>query len=91
MLVDVELVRRSLPTSRIRDAIRAELDAITLYEEIARSMDRPDIAKVFRDIAFEEKVHLYEFLFTLALLDSDLLRAASRARSELQELGVIKD
>ena len=39
----------------LRVGIIAELDAVSLYEQLAAMTDRADIKKVFLDIAREEK------------------------------------
>ena len=45
----------------LRVGMIAELDAISLYEQLAAMTDRADIKKVFLDIAREEKTHVENF------------------------------
>jgi len=52
-MADAELVRLGLI---------AELDAISLYEQLAAQAKDPLVKKVFMDIAYEEKEHVGEFL-----------------------------
>ena len=45
----------------LRQAIIAELDAINLYEQMARSTSNAALKKLLLDVAQEEKVHVGEF------------------------------
>ncbi|MEM4871424.1 MAG: ferritin family protein, partial [Thermofilaceae archaeon] len=62
-------VGRKLSKEEVADALRlsiiAELDAISLYLQLARSIDDENVRRVFEDIAREEKTHVGEFLAVL--------------------------
>ncbi|MEM4440178.1 MAG: family 1 encapsulin nanocompartment shell protein [Desulfurococcaceae archaeon] len=83
-------VGRKLTREEIVDAIRlsitAELDAINLYLQIARSIDDESIRKVFEDVAKEEKTHVGEFLALLKKLDAEQVSELARGEEEVAEL-----
>ena len=53
----------------LRLAMQAELDAVSLYEQMAATTSNEDFKKVFLDVANEEKVHLGEFEEMLKIAD----------------------
>jgi rubrerythrin len=53
----------------LRLAIIAELDAISLYLQLAKYVDDERVRKVFEDVAREEKAHFGEFLASLKTYD----------------------
>jgi rubrerythrin len=53
----------------LRASIIAELDAITLYEQLAAITSDPDIQKLLLDVAKEEKTHVGEFQTLLLKID----------------------
>ncbi len=70
----------------LRLAIIAELDAINLYLQLARSIDDEKIRKVFEDIAKEEKTHVGEFLAVLKTLDPQQVEELKRGAEEVKSL-----
>jgi len=62
----------------LRVGIMAELDAVSLYEQLAAMTQKEDIRKIFLDIAREEKTHVGEF-------QALLLREDREQAEELQE------
>lgn len=70
----------------LRLAIIAELDAINLYRQFARSIDDEKIKKVFEDIAKEEKTHVGEFLALLKMLDPEQVKELEAGEKEVKEL-----
>ena len=58
----------------------AELDAISLYEQLAAMTDRADIKKVFLDIAREEKTHVGEFQELLLREDKEQVAELKKGR-----------
>ncbi len=69
----------------LRLAIIAEVDAITLYRQIAEaSIDRV-VAEVFREVADEEKEHLGEFMYLLRKCDENLDDMMRRGEEEVKE------
>ncbi|MDA8389077.1 MAG: hypothetical protein M0Z58_10520 [Nitrospiraceae bacterium] len=55
----------------LRISIMAELDAISLYEQIAALTKDEAIRKVMLDVAGEEKTHVGEFQSLLLLRDGE--------------------
>ncbi|MEM4485139.1 MAG: family 1 encapsulin nanocompartment shell protein, partial [Sulfolobales archaeon] len=70
----------------LRLSIIAELDAINLYLQIARSIDDDSIRRVFEDIAREEKTHVGEFLAILKNLDPEQVSELEKGEREVGEL-----
>ncbi len=85
---------RKLGPSEVAQALRlgiiAELDAINLYYQLANSIEREDIRKVFEDIAKEEKTHVGEFLTLLKSVDPEQIEELKAGSSEVAELTGIK-
>lgn len=85
-----------LPTGRkfskeeVKDALRlaivAELDAVSLYEQLARAIEDEAVRKVFEDIAREEKAHVGEFMALLKNLDPELVKEMESGAEEVEEL-----
>lgn len=76
-LADAELVRIGLI---------AELDAISLYEQLAAQAKDPLVKKVFMDIAYEEKEHVGEFLELLKRLDPKQVGALEHGAEEVRKM-----
>jgi rubrerythrin len=70
----------------LRSAIIAELDAISLYEQMAANCKDPDVQKVLLDVAKEEKTHVGEFTALLLHLDEEQAREMDNGRKEVDEL-----
>jgi len=70
----------------LRLGIIAELDAITLYEQLAASVKKDDLRKVFLDIAKEEKTHVGEFQALLLRYDEEQAEELDKGREEVEEL-----
>lgn len=86
----LDLVVKKFTKEEIIDALRlaivAELDAINLYSQFARSIDDEKVKKVFEDIAKEEKTHVGEFLALLKMLDPEQVRELEAGEKEVKEL-----
>jgi rubrerythrin len=70
----------------LRTGMIAELDAVSLYEQLAAMATNPDIKKVLADIAKEEKTHMGEFQTLLLRLDREQAEENEEGRKEVQEL-----
>lgn len=70
----------------LRLAIIAEMDAVNLYESMAKLTSNENIKKVMLDVAQEEKVHFGEFETLLAELDEEHEPAVEEAEEEIEEL-----
>jgi rubrerythrin len=70
----------------LRLGIIAELDAISLYEQLAATAQDKDIKKVILDIAAEEKTHAGEFLTLLLKKDPEQAKELTKGEKEVNEL-----
>lgn len=81
---------RKLSREEILEALRlsiiAELDAINLYLQLARSIEDEKVRKVFEEVAREEKTHVGEFLTVLKELDFQQAEELEKGASEVAEL-----
>jgi len=70
----------------LRTGIIAELDAISLYEQLAAMTDNGDMKKVLADIAKEEKTHVGEFQALLLKLDQEQTKEMEKGEKEVEEM-----
>jgi len=85
---DLEKLKGKLRDAEIaRVGIIAELDAISLYEQLAALAESKLLRKVLLDIANEEKTHVGEFLEMLKRLDREQEKELERGRDEVVEMG----
>jgi len=70
----------------LRLGIIAELDAISLYEQLAAMTKNNAIRKVLANIAKEEKTHAGEFQALLLGLDKEQKNEMEEGRKEVTEL-----
>ncbi len=70
----------------IRLGMIAELDAVSLYEQLASKAKNKNIKKVLMDIAKEEKTHMGEFETLLLQLDKEQAKEIENAKKEVKEL-----
>ena len=85
--VDLGKVKKSDVVKEIlRVGMIAELDAISLYEQLAAMTDRADIKKVFLDIAREEKTHVGEFQELLLREDKEQAAELKKGKEEVEEI-----
>ncbi|MEM1627661.1 MAG: family 1 encapsulin nanocompartment shell protein [Desulfurococcaceae archaeon] len=89
-----EIPSKKLSREEVVEALRlsiiAELDAINLYLQLARSIEDEKIRKVFEDIAREEKTHVGEFLAVLKMLDKEQVEELEKGSKEVAELMGVK-
>jgi len=69
----------------LRVAIIAELDAISLYEQMASMTGDHKIRKILLDVAREEKTHVGEFQTLLLLIDPEQSEELEEGRKEVEE------
>lgn len=62
----------------MRAGIRAELDAVNLYEQMVATTHNENIRKILLDIAKEEKTHMGEFQAMLLRVDREQSGRAGR-------------
>ncbi|TSC94164.1 MAG: Ferritin di-iron-carboxylate protein [Parcubacteria group bacterium Licking1014_1] len=85
--VDLKKVgKEEIDKEILRAGIIAELDAVSLYEQLAASTDSEDIKKILLDIAKEEKTHVGEFQTLLLKLDKEQLEELEKGKEEAEEL-----
>ena len=64
----------------------AELDAVSLYEQLAAMTENTAIQKVLLDIAKEEKTHIGEFEVLLLQHDSEQVSETEKGKKEVAAL-----
>ena len=70
----------------LRIGMIAELDAVSLYEQLAAMTNNPKIKKVLFDIAKEEKTHIGEFQTLLLKEDEEQVTELEKGKKEVEEL-----
>jgi len=70
----------------LRAGMIAELDAVSLYEQMAAMTENGNIRKILLDIAKEEKTHVGEFEALLIKLDKEYAEELEEGRREVEEL-----
>jgi Uncharacterized protein, linocin/CFP29 homolog len=86
----LEVLReKKLDALEVADALRlaiiAELDAISLYLQLAKYIEDEQVRKVFEDVAREEKTHFGEFLALLKRYDPGLVAELKAGAEEVEE------
>ena len=71
----------------LRLGMIAELDAISLYEQLAAKASSSKIKALFLDIAREEKTHVGEFQALLLQLDKEQVKELEKGKKEVEEIG----
>lgn len=70
----------------LRLGIIAELDAISLYEQLAKKTGNKKVKEVLLDIAKEEKTHAGEFQALLLEEDKEQLRELKEGEKEVKKV-----
>lgn len=70
----------------LRLGMIAELDAISLYEQLAAITLNKDIKAVLLDIAKEEKTHMGEFQALLLKIDREQVQELEKGKKEVDGL-----
>jgi len=78
--------KKHLDREILRLAIIAELDAISLYEQLAGATDNENIKKVLLDVAKEEKTHVGEFQTLLLKEDVEQVEELEKGKEEVKEI-----
>lgn len=85
--IDLKKVKRTnLDRQILRVGMIAELDAVSLYEQLAAMTLNRNIKKILLDIAKEEKTHVGEFQALLLKLDKEQVRELTKGKKEVEEL-----
>ena len=69
----------------LRAAVIAELDAISLYEQMAALTDNNEVKQVLLDVAKEEKTHVGEFQTLLLKEDGQQEYELKMGQKEVEE------
>jgi rubrerythrin len=69
----------------LRAGIIAELDAVSLYEQLAAMAGKQEIRKILLDIAREEKTHVGEFQALLLKEDPEQAEELRAGEREVRE------
>ena len=84
--INLEKVKKEdLDKEILRLGMIAELDAISLYEQLAAMTGKENIKKVLLDIAKEEKTHVGEFQALLLRYDKQQAEELEAGREEVEE------
>jgi rubrerythrin len=78
--------KEDLDKEILRLGMIAELDAVSLYEQLAAMTENENIKKVFSDIAKEEKTHVGEFETLLFKEDEEQVKESAEGKKEVEEL-----
>lgn len=85
--INLEKVKKEdLDKEILRIGIIAELDAVSLYEQLAAMTENKNIKKILLDIAKEEKTHVGEFQALLLKEDSEQVKELGEGEKEVEEL-----
>ena len=85
--ISLEKVKREdLDREILRVGIIAELDAVSLYEQLAVMTENDNIKKILLDIAKEEKTHVGEFQALLLKEDKEQDKELEEGKKEVEEL-----
>ena len=84
---DLEKVKKEdLDKEILRVGMIAELDAVSLYEQLAAMTSNGKIKAILLDIAKEEKTHVGEFQALLLELDKEQVKELEEGKKEVEEL-----
>jgi len=78
--------KKDMDKEILRTGVIAELDAISLYEQMAAMTRNKDIKKNLLDIAKEEKTHVGEFLTFLLKNDGEQKVELEQGKKEVEGL-----
>jgi len=91
MPIDLSKVsKENLDKEILRAGIIAEMDAISLYEQMAELTDKKDVKEMLLDIAKEEKTHVGEFEHLLVRYDTEHRQELEEGGKEAEEKAVEK-
>ena len=85
--IDLSVIdKQNLDMEILRASIIAELDAISLYEQMASLTKNEAIKASLLDVAKEEKTHVGEFQALLLQLDTEQVEELEHGKREVEEL-----
>lgn len=84
--IDLDKVpKKEVDKEILRLGMIAELDAISLYEQLVAKTGNKKIKKILLDIAKEEKTHVGEFQALLLELDKEQVQELENGKKEVEE------
>ena len=84
--IDLKKVKKGEIDKEIcRLGMIAELDAVSVYEQLAAATGNKAIKTILLDIAKEEKTHMAEFQTLLLKLDKEQVRENANGKKEVEE------
>jgi len=81
-----KISKKFLDREILRVAVIAELDAISLYEQLAAVTESQEIRKILLDVAKEEKTHVGEFQALLLKEDKQQVEELEHGKEEVEEI-----
>jgi len=88
MPIDLSKVsKENIDKEILRIGMIAELDAVSLYEQLADMTRHKKLRAILLDIAKEEKTHVGEFQALLLELDQEQVKELEKGKKEVDELG----
>ena len=81
-----QIDKKNIDKEILRAGIIAELDAISLYEQMASLTKNEAIKASLLDVAKEEKTHVGEFQALLLQLDTEQVEELEHGKREVEEL-----
>jgi len=78
--------KEDLDKEILRVGMIAELDAVSLYEQLAAMTENENVKKILLDIAKEEKTHVGEFETLLFKEDPEQVKELEEGEKEVKEL-----
>lgn len=78
--------KKFLDREILRVAVIAELDAVSLYEQLAVATENEEIKKILLDVAKEEKTHVGEFQTLLLKEDKQQVEELEHGKEEVEEI-----
>lgn len=82
---DKKLSSKDLDKEILRVGMIAELDAVSLYEQLATATEDENLKKMFLDVAKEEKTHVGEFQKLLLNRDKEQVEELKAGADEVKE------
>jgi len=84
--IDLKKVKKEdLDNEIARVGIIAELDAVSLYEQLAAMTENEKLKKILLDVAKEEKTHVGEFQALLLKKDKEQVKELEKGKKEVEE------
>ncbi len=81
-----KIPEKDIDKQLLRVGIQAELDAISLYEQMAAMTPNEHMKKILLAVAKEEKEHVGEFQTLLLERDEEQVKEMEKGRREVEEM-----